>query len=210
MDEVVFADTGAEKPETYEYLEKWIKPYLKEKGIPYAEVRAKTLLIDRCMNGHTIPDRHFRWSTRDMKINPIKKHLKSKAPVDVYLGICYDEIHRVKQSPIPWITNSWPLVDYRITRSRCEEIIREKGWPIPVKSGCWFCPFQRKSEWYSLWKNKPALWEQSKRIEQNGSGYPNFALHDKTLPILEQEFKLVKEPNWHQETLDECSGYCMT
>ena len=34
VDEVIFADTGAEKPETYWYMENYTKPMLEEVGIP--------------------------------------------------------------------------------------------------------------------------------------------------------------------------------
>lgn len=221
LDEVVLADTGAEKPETYEYIEKWIKPFLAEKGVPYTVVKPKTQLIERCLHGHKVPDRHFRWSTRDMKINPIKKYLKPRKPVHVYLGICYDEIHRVKDSRIDWITNSWPLVDKRITRQDCVDILRRKGWEIPVKSGCFFCPFQGKKDWFWLWKTHPDLFELSKKIERNGSKYPNFALVDGTLEKLEKTFPALFKAEREQTTLpmfariplfedEECSGFCMT
>ena len=71
LDEVVFSDTGAEHPETYAYLEKWILPFLSSRAVPYAKVAAKETLVERCLRGHTIPDRRYRWSTRDYKIRPI-------------------------------------------------------------------------------------------------------------------------------------------
>lgn len=215
LDEVVFADTGAEKSETYEYIENRIKPFLADRGIPYATVKAKTLLIERCLQGHTVPDRRFRWSTRDMKVNPIKRYLKPKAPITTYLGIAYDEIHRVRTSGVDWIMNQYPLVDLKITRLGCVKIIADHGWDVPVKSGCFFCPFNGKREWFWLWKNHRDQFEFAKKLEKNGSKYPNFALVNETLEELEKQFpRMLRneaiEAEFTQTTLDdECSGYCM-
>ena len=46
VDEVVFANTGAEKPETYWYMENYIKPIL---SIPFVEVKSHLgTLYDYC------------------------------------------------------------------------------------------------------------------------------------------------------------------
>lgn len=233
LDEVIFADTGAEKSETYEYIAKWIEPYLQEKGIPYTEVRQiRRTLTERCISSHVIPDKRYRWSTRDFKIRPIEKHIRPKAPVHMYLGIAFDEIHRMKPSPRKYITNSWPLIDLKITREECERIIRAKGWPVPVKSGCWFCPFQSQKDWAWLLKNHPYQYEMAIFLEKNGQKYPNFLLREGGLEKLRE--KLVKMERrardenilyGRQTTLldiiverrevvaaaeEECSGYCMT
>ena len=47
-DEVVFADTGAEKPETYWYMESYSEPLFKEIGIPFTKVRATPNLVELC------------------------------------------------------------------------------------------------------------------------------------------------------------------
>lgn len=211
---MVFADTGAEKPETYAYLDEWILPFLQEKGLLYTRVAAKETLIERCMRGHTIPDRRYRWSTRDYKIRPINKHLKPKAPVTVYLGIAFDEVHRMKPAWEPWLTREYPLIDRQINRKECEKIIQSQSWPVPPKSGCWFCPFQRIGEWRSLHQDHPDLFEMAVKVEKNGSKYPEFALVDGTLEKLRLRFKGEQQAAKEQKTLadyqDECEGYCFT
>lgn len=212
LDEVVFADTFAEKPETYAYLEKWIVPFLSSSGIPYTCVAAKETLIERCLRGHTIPDRRYRWSTRDYKIRPIEKHLKPRAPVVTYLGIASDEAQRVKPARVPWNTHSWPLVDLGMTRADCEKLILSKGWPVPPKSGCFFCPFNRIGEWRELLRTHPDLFQRAVEIEKNGSRYPEFALVDGGLQKLRRRF----ESEERQRKMDqyqgdeECTGYCMS
>ncbi len=216
LDEVVFADTGSEKPETYAYLEKWIVPYLAEKHVPYSVVRAKDTLAERCIRGRTIPDRRYRWSTRDYKIRPIYKHLKPHAPVVVYLGIAFDEAYRVKpEHQVDWVKREWPLIDRRLTRADCEKIILSKGWPVPPKSGCFFCPFSRIGEWRKLWRDHPDLFQEAVRIDKNGSKYPEFTLVKGTLEALGRRFEREAKAAREQNSLDqygeeECEGFCMT
>ena len=215
LDEIVFADTGAEKPDTYAYLEKWIKPFLSDMGVRFVTVRAKETLLERCLRGHTIPDRRYRWSTRDYKIRPIYKHLKAYAPVVCYLGIAFDEIHRVKQeNSVSWILRDWPLIDRKMNRADCVKLIESKGWPVPVKSGCWFCPFSSLADWNRLWKSQPDLYEKAVAIEKNGSKYPRFTLVEGGLERLRDRFVREEKAAREQSSLDlyqdECSGYCFT
>ncbi len=224
LDEVVFADTGAEKPETYAYIGKWILPLLMEHGISYTRVAAnyngaEDTLIARCMRGHTIPDRLYRWSTRDFKIRPIYRHLgipgpKTRRPPAetwvMYLGIAYDEIHRMKDAPEPWVRREWPLIDRKITRQGCIEIIERKSWPVPPKSGCFFCPFASLQEWRWLREEHPELWEEARRIEENGSKYPQFSLVRGTLAGLEKRFSSEASQTKLERYEEECEGFCFT
>ncbi len=41
IDEAVFADTGCEKPETYWYIENYIKPLFLKLHIPFTVVQSK-------------------------------------------------------------------------------------------------------------------------------------------------------------------------
>ena len=57
IDEVVFADTGGEHPETYAHIEKVAKPICDRMGIPFITVRMKkTVTVLRSY----IVD-HFTW-----------------------------------------------------------------------------------------------------------------------------------------------------
>ena len=40
-DHIVFADTGDEEPETYEYIEKYLKPFCGEKQLDWVTVKNK-------------------------------------------------------------------------------------------------------------------------------------------------------------------------
>lgn len=270
LDEVIFADTGGERPATYAYLQSTIIPFLKDRKIPFTIVRNKGLtLYERCMNGKYLPDRQYRWQTRDFKIRPIHRYLRPKGRVLCYVGIAYDEIERMKQAWVecltcgklhrqwtcavcgkahskkkekanayghpyqkipmeydhvvdPWLVNSWPLIDKRITRQGCENIITMHGWKVPPKSGCFFCPLQPLAQWYWTWKNEPEQYAAAMRLEKNCKIYPVFTLVDGGLEALAERFKREDAERAKKEAVYgrqvvlfsekelECSGYCMT
>ncbi|MFA5746439.1 MAG: phosphoadenosine phosphosulfate reductase family protein, partial [archaeon] len=68
IDEVIFADTGAEQPETYEFIEEF-KPYLKKHKIKFTIVQSKLgNLYDYYFSKKIIPFRLFRHCTDKFKI----------------------------------------------------------------------------------------------------------------------------------------------
>src|SRR5947208_2916595 len=140
LDEAVFADTGAELPETYRNI-RLAKRYLGKRGIPLRVVKSKNgTLLETCKRRRVIPSQIWRWSTRDYKITPIRAYYRSlKSHIYEYLGIAYDEVERIKASTDSNITSSFPLVDEKMTREDCVRMIKREGFPIPTKSGCYFC-----------------------------------------------------------------------
>jgi hypothetical protein len=63
-----------------------------------------------------------------------------------------------------------------IDREGCKRIIKEAGLPIPVKSGCYFCPFQSKESLLRLLKKHPDLYAKAEALEKNCSRYPEMFL----------------------------------
>ena len=77
LDEIVFADTGAERPETYRYL-RYARSYLKRHGLRLRVLRSKNgTLLETCRRREVIPSMIWRWSTRDYKITPIYAYYRS-------------------------------------------------------------------------------------------------------------------------------------
>ena len=75
-DEIIFSDTGSEKPETYEYL----KYLIDEKGwkITILDDHYGVSLFDYYYEKSTIPRMKFRDCTNKFKITPIKRYLRKK------------------------------------------------------------------------------------------------------------------------------------
>ena len=100
------------------------------------------------------------------KINPVgqkvrdllglKKGEKRKKDtrVEMLMGISKDEVFRMKTNRIPYITNTYPLVDMNMTRSNCLEWMSKYGYPKPPRSACTFCPYHSNEEWKEIKKTR--------------------------------------------------------
>lgn len=58
---------------------------------------------------------------------------------------------------VPW----HPLVEARMGREECEELIAAEGLPIPPKSACVYCPSNSLEEWRELQHTDPEAFEQA-------------------------------------------------
>lgn len=191
LDFVVFADTGDEMPETYAYIRR-IRKYLRAKNIQYKQVKVQNQesLSDRCLRRRVIPSQMWRWCTRDLKVVPIYAFYRSlKSHVYQYVGIDYDEIRRMKDSKADYVTNIYPLVDYKIGRKDCIRLIKKARLPIPVKSGCYFCPFNTLERWADLYEKHPKLYQNAVRIEETGKHMPKQKLFPTTLRVLREDLR---------------------
>ena len=148
-DLVIMADTGDEKKETYWYVEKYLKPFCKEKGLEWVTVRAKKTLMEHCLDRKIIPIRARRWCTQDFKVKPILKEIRrrgatKKNPTISCIGISIDEAHRANfTTSVLYQVLEYPLIDKKLSRKDCHDIIEKHGFPQPPKSGCDFCMYQK-------------------------------------------------------------------
>ncbi len=211
LDLVIFSDTGNELPETYETI-KEIKVYCKNKDIDFVTVHfgyglfdiVKPSLYAYCYARKLIPSRMFRWCSYKFKIRPIKKYLKTLGETIQYIGFASDESKRAKYKD-----NLYPLIAKNITRKGCIDIIKDEGFNIPVKSGCFICPYQTVKSWRDLYLNHKDLFDKAEFLENNCSNKKVvFAL--KPLRELKSGF------GYNSNKIDDyiippCeSGYCFT
>jgi len=143
-------------------------------------------LEDYYMKKNRIPivtsKKGMRICTKDFKIVPINRVIRTLGhdagnPAYEDVGISADESDRVGTGGDPkYVVKEYPLAWGGITRADCLEIIRRLGFPPPVKSGCDFCPFQRKFEWRSLFAKRPERLDELIRFEENGRGFPKDTL----------------------------------
>jgi 3'-phosphoadenosine 5'-phosphosulfate sulfotransferase (PAPS reductase)/FAD synthetase len=156
--EVIFADTGDEKDETYAYIEHQFKPYLARFGKTLRVCRDRESVLERWERLGVVGSRVLRTCTSHAKIRPISKYIREHDDDPMQLiGIDAGESHRVKPNREEFrdIPKVYPLVEAGINRRGCEAIIRAVGLCVPIKSGCWHCPFMRKRETLDLAKNRP-------------------------------------------------------
>ncbi len=167
--EYFFCDTGAELPETYEFLNKLEivlgKPVVRlnaDKGFDHwFEVFRGTL-----------PSPQMRWCTKNMKIKPLEAWL-GDTPAISYVAIRADESNRKGYiSTKKNIKTAFPFVDDGIDHAGVMKILDDSGIGLPsyyewrTRSGCYFCFFQRKAEWVGLADRHPELFERAVAIEK--------------------------------------------
>lgn len=104
--EFVFNQTGAELPETFEWLDK----VEKQLGITIHRIGADLEGIIAGYN-YFLPSAWSRYCTRKAKIEPFEEWLGS-SPATVYFGIRSDESRGgYDNSKTPWIVPAYPLQD---------------------------------------------------------------------------------------------------
>jgi hypothetical protein len=164
---IVFSDTGADWPETMAYLDTfrtWLAPYgleLTVLGGDWRSGKDRLTLIEYCEHYRLTPYPKVRWCTYRWKTLPLEKWCVANGFTleDMLLGISADEAHRQPE-------RIRPLVERGIDRRQCTQIILEAGLPVPRKSGCWLCPFQKLSQWRELYIRHPDLFERAARLEE--------------------------------------------
>lgn len=165
---VAFCNTGAEWPETYWYVWKIFRPFLESNevefvliGKEYRSRRYRPPMPVAARLYKMIPLARARWCTSEYKIDPFRRWCKRHGfdfENDVMVAISADEAHRQPNKVRP-------LVEWGISRDNCARIIADAGLPIPRKSGCWMCPFQRRGQWMELYLRYPRLFRQALYLE---------------------------------------------
>lgn len=218
VDEVIFADTGGEHPETYDYIRTYAEPFIKKLDIPFTVVRGHEnadgvtveSLEEACLRWKIIPSRMLRFCTDKFKLKPIHKYLERYHGEEIHavIGIAWDEAHRMNQSRWDSYIPEYPLVDRKITREGCIKIIREVGWPVPPKSGCFYCPFQRTKRWKEMRHSHPDLWNRAITMEENGSRFPDFLISNFNVPLRRVDARMGLDLDNFIEEDEECGGVC--
>jgi 3'-phosphoadenosine 5'-phosphosulfate sulfotransferase (PAPS reductase)/FAD synthetase len=174
--EYVFCDTHKELPETYDYLER-VEAYLGT-----AIIRLSSDLGERgfdhwlTMYRGYLPSPSMRWCTRKLKIEPFERYVGDD-PVYLYIAIRADKHREGYISTKPNITPVYPFKEEGIVKADAFRILEESGIGIPkyyewrTRSGCYFCFFQRKSEWVGLLKQHPDKFEQARAYEKLEENY---------------------------------------
>ncbi|MBF0133861.1 MAG: phosphoadenosine phosphosulfate reductase family protein [Magnetococcales bacterium] len=159
----IFSDTGNEKPETIQYIKQIFIPYLQKYGRDLVVVKAEETVLERWQRYKMTGSRTLRSCTDHGKIRPIMDFVrKVDDSPEQLVGIDAGESHRAKPANKKKreFPKHYPLVERGIDRKRCIEIIKDAGIRIPVKSGCWHCPFMRVREILSLANTFPEQFEK--------------------------------------------------
>ncbi len=167
--EYFFCDTGAELPETYEFLTR-LEVIL---GKPIARLNSERGFDHwfEVFRG-ALPSPQMRWCTKVMKIKPIEAWIGDERAIS-YVAIRADEANRKGYiSTKPNIESRFPFVEDGVDHEGVMKILDDAGIGLPdyyewrTRSGCYFCFYQRKAEWVGLAERHPELYERAIAIEQ--------------------------------------------
>jgi hypothetical protein len=166
--EYFFADTGAELPETLEFVD-LMEDYLGKKITRLNAGRGFDYYLK--LNGNFLPTARSRWCTINLKLKPFEEFVGND-PVISYVAIRADEPYRTGYiSTKPNINAIYPFKEDGKVKDDIIKILEESGIGIPKyydwrsRSGCYFCFYQRKIEWIGLYENHPDLFEKAKEFE---------------------------------------------
>ena len=160
--EALYVDHGADWPETIKYIELFSKVY--PLTILKPNVQGFDKLYEYYLDKKKVPSIVKRDCTDKFKLRPIYKYIEK--PCFMFLGIDSGEQHRARLNSKKGVENRYPLIEEGINRESCKQIIRDHGLPIPIKSGCFTCMFQRPNQWRLLRKLHPDLFCKAEKLEK--------------------------------------------
>ena len=193
IDEIVFADTRLEFPEMYNYIKK-VEKYIGRKiTIVKGDSWDKWFYGEWSRGKHKGEMRGFPkvcgvdWCTRELKVKPM-----SKIKGVVYLGIAFDEKHRIQKDK----KYRYPLIKWGWTEQKCIQYLKKKNLLNPLyfkfkRLGCWCCPKQNLDSLRVLFKDYPKLW---KKLRKMGKDSPikfrtDYSVEDLDIKFKKEHFK---------------------
>jgi len=193
-DLILFADTGGELPETYDWVNTF-SDWLIAEGFPviewvkYTQVEGSrrtftySTLEEECLIKKALPSKAYGFATCSMKykVGPQQKYLKQwclsqeiKAIPRQFVGIHTGEMSRlldktgkIRQMEQEGIRQEYPLIEWGLNQENCNALIKSVGFPVPSKSSCFFCPNRKISEIVELKEKHPELYQRAVEMEQN-------------------------------------------
>lgn len=186
VDLILFADTGGERPNTYNYIGIF-NEWLVSNGMPEITIVQavnaqgdKITLEENMLRLKSLPSVAYGFKTcsQRFKIAPQDKFMNNWAPAQAewaagrkitkLIGYDAGESHRTKKD---YSDNKYdfdyPLVRWGMGRQECIDSILNAGLCLPGKSSCYFCPNSRKTEIRHLAEVYPELAKRAVEMERN-------------------------------------------
>jgi hypothetical protein len=180
-DLVMFADTGGERPETYDavcMVDAWCR---KRFNLGIQVVR-KTYqgkpetLEDNCRRMEMLPSIAYGYKSCSLKHKvepqdkfanrwePALSHWATGSKCEKWIGYDASEERRAKIRDDAKYVYRYPLIEWGIYREDCVSICRSEGLPS-AKSSCFFCPSMKRHEITQLAKYHPDLMRRALSME---------------------------------------------
>lgn len=179
---ITFADTGAERPETYEFIgrmQTWLVSHDMPEIVVVQNDGVYGTLERECQQKAAMPSLVYGWKSCSDKYKrrPQEKAINewtdaqdawaAGGKVVRAIGFGLGEEHRAERSEGDHKYANWyPLIEWEWDRDECREAIERAGLPQPGKSACYFCPASTKREVLELRDKHPDLFAQAVTIER--------------------------------------------
>lgn len=162
-----------------------------------------------------------RQCTREFKIEPLEKLLRQllgfqprqripRGSCEVWIGISTDEVVRAGAAFTSWTVNRYPLLEKRMSRQDCVSWLTARGFPVPPKSACIFCPYKSNAEWRWLRDNDPEAWAVAVELDRLIRNTPGMRqqefLHRDRVPLDQVDLSTAEERG--QGLLMVCEAGC--
>ena len=140
--------------------------------------------------------------------------------VEMWIGISYDEIERMRTAEDVWQENRYPLIEAGMSRHDCVRWWADNApadAPELARSACVICPYHSDREWLRLQDEHPNMIEAAAqaeaglraRQEERGYGHIEQYLHVRRVPLIEA-LDTAREADERQPSMfgNECEGLC--
>jgi 3'-phosphoadenosine 5'-phosphosulfate sulfotransferase (PAPS reductase)/FAD synthetase len=227
VEAAIFADTGWEPHWVYEHLDN-IERIAQAAGIPVFRVSDGNLRADALENKtqswmpvYSVDSKGRleqlkRQCTRNYKIRPIRRKARALSggkPIQQLVGISWDEWERMRDSDVKYITNVYPLIDKRMTRTDCVAWLTAHGYPIPRKSSCIACPLRSAREWREIraddasWTDAVDFDERIRRVRDR-TRHQEVFVHREGVPLVTVDLRSEQERGQLEFDFDGCGVLC--
>lgn len=219
-DRIVIADTSRENPMTWEYLEEYTQPLMKELGLEIEIASHDFATVDLYSHQGTLlipaftkTGKFSSYCSGEWKRDVVERHLKRSGMKKgiTLLGLSYDEKPRWKRAiekERHGFTVACPLVDLMLTTDDCKTVIERHGWPLPHRSSCYMCPHKTNAEWAHIRDNYPEEWNEAIDVDHEVRDHDDRGeiwLHKDRVPLSEADLTVVEKP----DQIRQCSlGLC--
>ena len=235
-DAAIFADTGAEPEEVYQWLD-YLEPLL---DFPVYRVMYKEGLqanIEESLAGGRFAGAPFftesdagregrlrRQCTKEFKIQPVERKMRELCGIQpgqqarkllmyTWQGISTDEIQRARRSTHKWQEFRYPLLENRVSRQDCINWMEKQGYERPPRSACIWCPYHNDAEWRRMKAEDPGSWSEAVRMDEMIRGgvrgtEEKLYLHRSLKPLAEIDFRNATDVGQVDMFEEECEGMC--
>lgn len=215
-DRIVFADTGAEMTETWDYMNMYTKPLLKSLGREIEIASHDLATVDMYSHkgrllipAYTQNGRLDTFCSSEWKMHVVRRHIGgyegNKDGVIMWMGMSTDEVGRLKTADVQWIENHWPLCDmprkvgYGVCMNRieCMKLIEDYGWSPSPRSACVHCPNLDNPQWIRMKKYAPQDFQRAIQTQRHIHAQDKLGgvwLHEDRKPLEETDFTKEQQP----------------